>query len=128
MSSFPTAYDQEAAPPTIRATECPYAGAEMAQYLDWCHEHHLVQEPSGSFGAPVFCCTSRDADHTLWLWRVADPKQRTWWLIVGSGRSPFYGETLKLRWRWMWAWSAAGETDEQALAQARREHQATLST
>lgn len=111
MPGFPISFDKVAPDGSTRAARCPYAIKEMRDYLDWCHHNYALDEPEGRYDRPQPMRISRSRERKIWLYQVNDPSGRPWWLIVGTGTSPFYGNAGQSFWRWMWAESQQSTDD-----------------
>lgn len=57
-----------------------------------------------------------DSHSKLWLWEVSDGRGRDWWVVTGTGASPFSGEAARTIWRWQYAETKSGETGKVYLA------------
>ncbi|SED83244.1 hypothetical protein SAMN05444161_4137 [Rhizobiales bacterium GAS191] len=102
------AWDQEAERPG-RADSCPYDRQEIRQYLDSCHNHFVAREPPTSYSVGDLVLEHRGSERSYWLFEATDTEHRRWYVLVGSGLSPF--DKRKCLWRWMYA--EANDLDEE---------------
>ena len=101
MSSFPIAWDQRISDQTIPSAACPYAKDEIEEYLRGCHYHWVLREPPLGFRADGPIHFRQEVGRNYWVFRAVDDLERQWFVVVGSGTSPF-SPTEKM-WRWMYA-------------------------
>jgi hypothetical protein len=81
---------------------CPYSLAEIEEYLFRNHYAWMLREAPTAFAVSGPFALRRDTERRYWLFEACDGfKQQQWFIIVGSGKSPFNpAEKLK---RWMYA-------------------------
>ena len=103
MPGYPIAWDEKRPDLTRSSDACPYSIEEIGSYLGWCHYHFIPGEAPGVYESPRFLLVQTKARRTIWLWQATDPQCRPWWIIVGTGTSPFFGNKGEAFWRWMWA-------------------------
>jgi hypothetical protein len=130
MSGFPFAWEDGFSDQGIPSSECPYTNEEIEEYLHVNHYHWVLEEPPIRFrvdGPPLF---RQEVGRNYWVFRAIDDLERQWFVLVGSGQSPF--DPDKKVWRWMYAetndlnQSADAYFDdayaEQLVHDARRDH------
>jgi hypothetical protein len=98
---FPVAWE-EAQSIDALSDLCPYSPAEMEEYLFRNHYALMLGEAPTEFAVSGLCALRRDTERRYWLFEACDRiKQQQWFIIIGSGKSPFNpAEKLK---RWMYA-------------------------
>jgi hypothetical protein len=81
---------------------CPYAIGEIEDYLFHNHYHWTLDEEPTTFDVAASHVQIQDAERRYWLFEARDKfKQRQWFVVVGTGKSPFDpSESMK---RWMYA-------------------------
>jgi hypothetical protein len=89
----------------------------MKEYLFTCHYHYATGEEPLRLGEPQYVAELDSRSRHFWLWRVGDQFQRIWYLVIGSGKSPFYMDDRHCH-RWMYADEAEGEDPTELLARA----------
>lgn len=110
---FPVAVDYEPAPGPVEADQRgPYSANELSAYLWRVHYHYVPGEPPLELGDPTLVSELDGRERHLWLWQVGDQSERLWYLVVGSGRSPFVEDDQHCH-RWV---SAAEADDEDPVA------------
>ena len=105
LSKFPIAWEEGSSDQPIPTEQCPYANAEIEEYLKGNHYHWVLNEPPLGFrvGGPMLF--RREVVRHYWLFGATDDLERQWFVVVGSGQNPF-DPTKKMR-RWMY-----GETND----------------
>jgi hypothetical protein len=80
----------------------PYSLAELEDYLFRHHYHILLEEEPTTFHANGPHAQRHDSERRYWLFEARDrAKQRQWFIVVGTGKSPFDpSDRMK---RWMYA-------------------------
>jgi hypothetical protein len=101
MAGFPIAWDDGIAGQAIPSDVCPYAKVEIEEYLKNCHYHYSLQEPPLGFQAHGPILSRQEVGRNYWLYRAIDDLERQWFVVIGSGQSPFNSKTKT--WRWMYA-------------------------
>ncbi|MBR0697200.1 hypothetical protein [Bradyrhizobium lablabi] len=101
MAMFPI--DWEKTPSIDRLSDvAPYSHIEIEDYLFRCHYHLMLGEEPTAFDIGGPHARRQDAQRRYWLFEARDrTTQRQWFVVVGTGRSPFDpSESMK---RWMYA-------------------------
>lgn len=101
MAGFPIAW--ETTPSIDQISEiCPYSFAEIEDYLFRNHYHWVLKEEPTTFEVSGPHAQKREAERRYWLFEARDrSKQRQWFVVVGTGTSPFDpSDRMK---RWMYA-------------------------
>jgi hypothetical protein len=120
MVKFPISWEKDGPATACKADGCPYSADEILQSLKSGHYHFCLDEPSIEFQTLELVLERRAEQRNLWLWQVTDDRKWVWWIVVGSGASPFYVEAGQLVWRWLAAETKqTGESDEQYLDRFR---------
>lgn len=103
MIKFPIAWDDRSPRGEEIANVCPYSPEDICSYLNTCHYHYATNEPILQFPQPSCVLEYKDSERSLWLWELNDGCGREWWVVVGTGVTPFYRATNETVWRWMYA-------------------------
>src|SRR5690349_23282757 len=90
---FPAHWEDNPDASTFSENGCPASVALMTDYLKNCHYHYVRDEESLELGEFRQVARWIFPDRRFWLWSCPDGVGREWLLLVGSGRSPFAGET-----------------------------------
>ncbi|MGD0151784.1 MAG: hypothetical protein ABSB77_24665 [Xanthobacteraceae bacterium] len=101
MASFPIAWDDGISDQAIPSAVCPYSTEEIQEYLRNCQHHYALQEPPLGFQAAGPILFRQEIGRNYWLFSAVDDLERQWFIVVGSGTSPF-NPGMKIR-RWMYA-------------------------
>src|SRR5690242_17122830 len=101
MSSFPIAWEDGASDQPIPSRVCPYTNDEIARYLRGCHYHFVLEESPTTFEVTGPLLSRTDIGRNYWLFSARDGVEQQWFVVVGSGTSPFSPD--KKTWRWMYA-------------------------
>jgi hypothetical protein len=88
----------------------PYTAAEIRDYLVECRAMYSPQEPPFAIQAIDFQLSKSLTVQRFWLWRVVCEGEPEWFAVVGSGKSPFFGQSGSVD-RWIYA-----ETNDEGLA------------
>ena len=101
MIGFPTNWEETPSLDRLSDT-APYAISEIEEYLFGCHYHLVREEEPTTY---VVNCPHAFKDYggmRYWVFEARDrAKQRQWYVLVGTGTSPF--DTSKQMKRWMYA-------------------------
>ena len=101
MAGFPMAWEDAQSIDQL-ANTCPYSLIEMEEYLFGNHYHWVRQEEPTTFCVNGPHAQREDAERRYWLFEARDQsKQRQWFIVVGTGKSPF--DPCKKMRRWMYA-------------------------
>jgi hypothetical protein len=89
MTGFPIAW--ETTPSVDQISEiCPYSPTEIEDYLFGNHYHLALSEEPTTFDVSGPHAQRQDAERRYWLFEARDrAKQRQWFVVVGTGKSPF---------------------------------------
>ena len=101
MAGFPIAWDDGVSDQVVPSSACPYAEQEVEEYLRSCHYHWALEEPPLEFRVSGLVLFRQEVGRNYWLFSVVDGLDRQWFVVVGSGASPF--DPSKKMWRWMYA-------------------------
>jgi hypothetical protein len=101
MSGFPIAWDDGTSDRAIPSKTCPYTAHEIEQYLRGCHYHWVRDEAPSGFAVTGPVLSRSEAGRSYWLFSARDDREQEWFVVVGSGTSPF--SPHKTTWRWMYA-------------------------
>jgi hypothetical protein len=101
MSGFPIAWDDRISDQVIPSAVCPYAKEEIEKYLWGCHYDWVLREPPLGFRVDGPILSRQEIGRNYWVFSAVDDLERQWFVVVGSGASPF-DPTTKM-WRWMYA-------------------------
>jgi hypothetical protein len=120
LVAFPFAwnYEQKIGPSDAG---CPYSTEEMREYLFGCHYHYVTGEEPLQLGDPQYVAELDTRHRHFWLWQVGDQFQRTWYLVIGSGKSPFYKDDRYCH-RWLYAEEAEGQDPHEFLSAVSVNH------
>ncbi|MER8764122.1 MULTISPECIES: hypothetical protein [unclassified Mesorhizobium] len=100
MSGFPIHWEEEVQ--TIdQLVGCPYSAEEIEQYLWECHYHWKLDEKPMHYKVQGAVAEATEDERHFWLYQASDEIRREWYIIVGTGKSPFKS-TMKMR-GWMYA-------------------------
>jgi hypothetical protein len=101
MAGFPIAWEET---PSIDQLSdiFPYSLTEIEDYLFRCHYHWVREEEPTTFDVSGPHAQRQDAERRYWLFEARDrTKQQQWFVVVGTGMSPF--DPSKRMKRWMYA-------------------------
>jgi hypothetical protein len=101
MSGFPIAWDDGSSDQAIPTSICPYAKEEIEEYLQSNHHRWVLEEPPLGFQVGVPLLHRQEISRNYWLVSAIDELERQWFILVGSGMSPF--NSKEKMWRWMYA-------------------------
>jgi hypothetical protein len=77
----------------------PYSLVEIEDYLFINHYHWVLSEKSTTFVVSGPHAQKQDADRRYWLFEAHDSaKHRQWFVVVGTGKSPFDPSERMKRW------------------------------
>jgi hypothetical protein len=101
MRGYPIAWEDRFSDQAIPSDDCPYSVEEIEGYLRNCHYHLSLQEPPLSFRVNGPILSRQLVDRNFWIFGATNDLKQEWFVLVGSGKSPFksHGKT----WRWMYA-------------------------
>ncbi|TPI45222.1 hypothetical protein FJW05_19295 [Mesorhizobium sp. B2-9-1] len=99
MSSFPVHWEEEVQS-LDQPAACPYSIDEIEQYLCWCHDHSKLDEKPMHYKVHGAVAEQTEDERHFWLYRASDEVGREWYVVVGSGKSPFK-PSMKMR-GWMY--------------------------
>jgi hypothetical protein len=120
LVGFPIAWDYERKGDAT-LVGCPYTPYEMKEYLFGAHYHYATDEEPLELSEPEYVTELDTSRRHFWLWQVGDQSKRTWYLVIGSGKSPFYGDDRHCH-RWLYADEGEGENPDEFLARASFNH------
>lgn len=103
------------------ADKPPYSLIEIEDYLFRCHSHLMLKEEPTTFAISGPHAHRHDEGRKYWVFEGRDKaKQRQWFILVGTGKSPFRpSEIMK---RWMFAKTNDGDlSPEQFLEEEYRD-------
>jgi hypothetical protein len=120
LAGYPIAWEETPSLDQL-SDQCPYSPTEIAEYLFNCHYHWALDEEPTTFDVSGPHAQARDADRRYWLFEARDGiKQRQWFVVVGTGKSPF-DPSARMK-RWMYAkTNDDGLSPDQFLDGERRE-------
>ena len=100
MAGFPIAWEE--APSLDELSElCPYSLAEIADYLFGNHYRWVLGEEPATFAVSGPCAQRKYSDRRYWLFEARDnAKHRQWFVVVGTGKSPFDPSKSMKRWQY----------------------------
>src|SRR5690349_6882938 len=89
VASFPIAWEET--PSLDKLSDvCPYSPTEISHYLFGNHYHWVLREGPTTFGVSGPCAQGKYSDRRYWLFEARDhAKHRQWFVVVGTGKSPF---------------------------------------
>ncbi|AZO72739.1 MAG: hypothetical protein E5V92_03580 [Mesorhizobium sp.] len=99
MSSFPVHWEEEVQS-LDQSVVCPYSIDEIEQYLWWCHNHWMLDEKPMHYEVRGAVAEQTEDGRHFWLYQASDEVGREWYVVVGSGKSPFK-PSMKMR-GWMY--------------------------
>lgn len=101
MAMFPVAWEETTSIDQL-SDKPPYSLTEIKDYLFGNHYHVMLNEKPTTFEVSGPHAQRQDAERRFWLFEARDRvKQREWFIVVGTGKSPFDpAEKMK---RWMYA-------------------------
>jgi hypothetical protein len=101
MAGFPVAWEATTSIDQL-SDICPFSLTEIEDYLFGNHYHWVLREEPTTFDVSGPHAHKQDADRRYWLFEARDrTKQQQWFVVVGTGKSPFDpSERMK---RWMYA-------------------------
>jgi hypothetical protein len=98
MSRFPIAWAETRSMDRLSAMS-PYSPAEIADYLFANHHHWMLDERPTTFEVSGPHAQRSDAERQFWLFEARDRiKQEQWFVVVGTGKSPFDPSATMKRW------------------------------
>jgi hypothetical protein len=97
MAGFPIAWEETPSIDQLSDTP-PYSLTEIEDYLFWNHYHWVLREKPTAFDVSGPNAQRQDADR---LFEARDSTKRQWFVVVGTGKSPF--DPSKKMKRWMYA-------------------------
>jgi hypothetical protein len=101
VSGLPIAWEETPSLDQLSDT-CPYSLTEISDYLFGNHYHFVLSERPTTFGVSGPCAQRKYSDRRYWLFEARDnAKHRQWFVVVGTGKSPF--DPSKRMKRWMYA-------------------------
>jgi hypothetical protein len=95
----------------------------MSEYLYGAHYHIVADEEPLQLDEPTYVTQLETPERRFWMWRTRDQFGRTWNFIIGSGRSPFFGNDRFCD-RWIYAEEADGENAEAFMRREAANHPA----
>jgi hypothetical protein len=98
MSGFPIAWEET---PSIDQLSdgCPYSITEIKEYLFGNNYHLVLREEPTTFDVSGPSAQRQYAERRYWLFEAHDRiKQRQWFVVVGTGKSPFNPSKKMKRW------------------------------
>jgi len=102
MVGFPIFWEEETDELDICVKALPYSDKEIKNYLHESHYHYMLDEEPTTFQTTGPHATKEDGDRYFWLLEARDMlKKRQWFVVVGTGKSPF--DVSKKMKRWMYA-------------------------
>ncbi|TPI37663.1 hypothetical protein FJW07_18005 [Mesorhizobium sp. B3-1-9] len=99
MGGFPIHWEEEVES-LDRSAVCPYSVEEIERYLESCHYHWMLDEKPMHYKVHGVVAEGMDGGRHFWLHRASDEVGREWYVVVGSGKSPFK-PSMKMR-GWMY--------------------------
>lgn len=93
-------YDLEVEVGTFRLFPC--SSEELRQYLDDCR-NSCVDGASWRHPDPRMVSEHEDAERRLGLLEFVDNDGRDWWVVAGTGASPFVGDRGRHTARWVFS-------------------------
>jgi hypothetical protein len=102
MSGYPTSWTETWTSFDPLSDGSPYTAQEIEDYLAACRSSFQPLEPPFAMRSLRFVTSRFLTSRRFWLWQVIDGGGTEWFVIVGSGASPFYGESRNLD-RWLYA-------------------------
>lgn len=101
MAGFPIAWEETQSLDYISDTP-PYSLAEIESYLFNNHYHWALKELPTTFDVSGPHAKKDGVERRFWLFEAHDKtQQRLWFVVVGTGKSPF--DPKKPMKRWMYA-------------------------
>src|SRR5262245_19221061 len=80
----------------------PYNAREIEEYLVACRSRFQPLEPPFAIHSIRLAISRSLTPARFWLWQVIEEDGTEWFVMVGSGKSPFYRESRNLD-RWLHA-------------------------
>jgi hypothetical protein len=120
VASFPIAWEETPSLDQL-SDVCPYSLTEISDYLFNCQYHYALDEDPTTFGVSSPCAQRKYSDRRYWLFEARDHStQRQWFVVVGTGKSPF-DPSQRMK-RWMFAdTNDEGLSPDEFLDEAYRE-------
>ena len=101
MVGFPIAWEETPSLDQL-SDVCPYSLTEISDYLFGNHYQLMLSEKPTTFAVSGPCAQRKYSDRGYWLFEARDnAKHRQWFVVVGTGKSPF--DPSKRMKRWMYA-------------------------
>jgi hypothetical protein len=102
MSSYPVSWTEAWTTFDPESNGSPYTAREIEDYLATCRSSYQPLEPPFAARSIRFEVSRSLTTARFWIWQVIEDDGTEWFVVVGSGKSPFYRETRNLG-RWMHA-------------------------
>jgi hypothetical protein len=102
VTGYPIAWTEQWLSFDPSAKGSPYTPDEIASYLEAVRAQYTPLEPQFATCACTLVATRSLDTRRFWLWDVLDERGGRWWVVVGSGTSPFFGDTRNMD-RWIYA-------------------------
>lgn len=99
---YPIAWDYDLEVEVGTSGSCPYSSEELRQYLDDCC-NSFVNGASWRHSDPRMVSEHEDAERRMWLLEFVDDDGRDWWVVAGTGASPFVGDRGRHTARWVFS-------------------------
>src|SRR5215475_6354420 len=114
MTGYPIAWTERWTSFDPSAEGSPYSATEVEAYLVDCHWHYSPKEEPLTISSTQFLMSRMCTTRRFWLWQVYDDLKREWFVVVGSGASPFFGAKGNVD-RWIYAQTSEGISAEHFL-------------
>jgi hypothetical protein len=101
MGGFPIHWEQEVPSLDWIVGECPFSDDEIEKYLQSCHCHWHLSAPPMSYKVGEIVSEKTEGGRHFWLRTASNEAGEQWYVVIGTGKSPF-NEATKMR-RWMYA-------------------------
>jgi hypothetical protein len=109
MPGYPASWTETWAAFDPKSNGSPYTAEEIEDYLVGCRSSFSPLKPPFVVRSIRFVMSRSLTSARFWLWEVLEEDDTEWFVVVGSGKSPFYRETRNLD-RWLHA-----ETNDERL-------------
>ncbi len=98
LRGFPCAWEDELETPISPADAIPYSDWEIEEYLKTCHCHYCLDESPTQFSSVRMFGSALNAGRRYWGLEASDEGGRKWFVLIGSGVSPFRRDRYMRRW------------------------------